>query len=631
MIFFFLLTLFSIHYSIQCHSGSSSNLSVCDTLPGEECISGLISTPLYLNGSFAVSQASTMFYSCGNYSLINSTYGPYINNVQKCNTTLCQTPVSPTNATGCDAISNQTECIGRTDCFWCNNAMGSGVGICSRLDVYSLPCFTLADFFPQPICGSIMCPPPSKPYNSSITIDEIYNFTFPIGQKLSGSRAVKVALEVATSEIIIMDTAGANCELDNELQTLCANPGTQQYFAYCVVAEEWPQTDINGWLANTVTIPITRDRDGFAPLIPSLCVCETPGRAYYLHLDRHLLEPHFKAPCKNEHALLALYILLMLITTVVFILVIWDTALLFYYSCISIKKGAPHRGSKITLYVKIVMIVYFLVILPAMALWLGPFNANGPQQVAAIFLRVTGWIMVLLAYSLSVFTYLEIVLDGGVMGSYKLLIKFLGVFKWFFILFDILFLLATLGVISTATYYITILFGGQAPLLEILPINDQYRVLIRTTFLMLICFEGLVLIITGVLLFFLGVVFYKNSSKEGISGKHFKIVVVRYVGLIVALFCSILHLTLFCAIAIILSWFREVHLTEEKSPYSANVIMEWLIWSQFVTEICWISSVAYAMRTAASSSWIYYQLKSVLGLKTQADGAISAGDADSKF
>jgi hypothetical protein len=110
---------------------------------------------------------------------------------------------------------------------------------------------------------------------------------------------------------------------------------------------------------------------------------------------------HYSPSCPVESTILAFYILLIVATFITFLFVLWDTGILVVFS-LQRKKGftigmyfllslfLPFSFEGNTLVVKIIMIFYFLVTIPAQALFMTPPHLNDTINIVSGVLRLLG-------------------------------------------------------------------------------------------------------------------------------------------------------------------------------------------------------------------------------------------------
>lgn len=143
---------YSLASTLECWSGTDVNHTTCVTTNGNECIRTEIWTP-NLPGP------GSIIYACGNCSSLNGV--PSLKDTNCCNQSdLCQSLSLnvTTNSSLCDSNENSTSCLKRSDCYWCSNALGTGVGVCKSLKGFP-SCYILPVFIHPSVCGPILCPP----------------------------------------------------------------------------------------------------------------------------------------------------------------------------------------------------------------------------------------------------------------------------------------------------------------------------------------------------------------------------------------------------------------------------------------------------------------------------------------
>lgn len=600
------LIIFFFKYSLGlvCYEGTrislSNSLTTCNTVIGEQCISASLITP-------TLADNGTKIYTCGNCSYFQS---QYFNNVSCCNSgDLCQTLGSLPNSGSCDAIINQSFCNARNDCYWCNNSIVS-TGICKSLSNFLAPCFAISLYMPPPICESIKCHPIIPSYTvNKLSLKYLTDFGLP---SIPYPVNVELGLDLESREIRVLSNNVTHnfCTLDQEFISWCGINSTTFpiFFKYCIVAESWPQKDVYGWITNTTFT----SNHGFDTLYPAVCACLNPGRGYYFTTALLETQAYFGPACRGEHALLAFYILLMMVTTMAFIYVIYDIVVLVlstYY------RRLKFSASK-TLAVKACLICYFLITIVDQALWITPLYSGVQSSIVGLF-RLLGIIFLELSLAFAIFTFCELLLGSKVLGEQNdYFIKFLAIFKWILLGSSIFILIATVIFASLVAWYVQKFSSTSISNISIFIIYQVNAVaLAKTVFYLLM---ALVFIIIAVSAFILAYTSYRIkviTDGSGKSSKQARIIIYRNVFLIIAIISAFIWLG-FIAIYCYISLYALGGVIESPfiSQYQGTIGSQWIIWGMFLSELITVLLVALAMRTKVKSSWLFNYILATLNI-----------------
>lgn len=615
-------------YSLSCYSGTSASLNVsivnCTVNPfyQDSCISAI-----YNNPTVPTAQG-TDIYLCGNCTLYSGlAFAGLARNVSCCFGDSCQTIAPPPSPASCTALPDEATCVLRPDCYWCGASPTAlfGVGLCqSWIDFTAppgpvLPCFGLPLAVVPTLCGSVSCPPANPPYTvNKLTLEFLTAFGLPaIGS--NQTVAIGVALDALSryADTRYLNDTFAFCQTNSEIENWCGVNKTHP-FQYCIVSETWPQPDVYGWILNT-----TFTGGGLNPIFPAFCPCNYPGRAYYIPVSKVDGVQHYSTLCPVESTILAFYILLMVASFIVFLFVIWDTVILIVFS-VQRKKGFTIGN---TLIVKVIMIFYFLVTIPAQALFMNPPYLNNTFNIVSGVLRLLGVILVMFSFSQAVFTFIEIMLEAKVFGERKHAIM-LSAFKWCFFIVVGFFLIASIGLLGAFSYYAHYASEFWAPNVTVLGVyanNASY--LVKALMLVLVITQASMLIVVGILLVVL------NYNLRLLAGKRsgMKDLWARDFGLILAWIMGIPYVGLFAFLTVLVAWVLWGSVESYwDSAYDTQIAYLWFMWATFVAELLWIIPIAYSMRTVVKKSWIVVQFRSLLGVsgtRSGSQGAMSGGTA----
>jgi len=224
-----------------------------------------------------------------------------------------------------------------------------------------------------------------------------------------------------------------------------------------------------------------------------------------------------------------------------------------------------------------------------------------------------------LAYTLAIFTFTELTIETQLFGSSEKLLKSLTIFKWVMLIFSISMLTTCIFLIGFLDDSFRKIFSNAA-LVSKLRNYGHYSKILRGLCLVLDVWQATILIQSGIFLSICTAIFLK-LPRNNFRQKLYKNTLVRNLALIVAF--------MFCCINFGINCYGLVYLsggfskTRFSSLYEQSVFVNWIYWAMDITELLWISSVAYAMRTSVSKTWIYLQFKTAFsstrsksGLKT---------------
>lgn len=617
MILFVLLGLIKFRVATNCRIGTQVENSTCSTLTGQTCVGGYISP-------------ATEFFTCGNctqYLELANVTGSLITNVSCCSSDYCEQVTIAPSSSSCDSINASDVCINQTNCYWCNNTMNTGYGSCrSWAGIPS--CFIVPLFVPPPICGAVICPPVSTPYmvsNPSLMGKAALNaFGLPTPDYLT---AMELAADLLFRQYKVFNDTTHNCIAQQDLIQWCGvNYSDVNSFPYCLASETWPQPDIGGWILNTTFSSSRRYHDGLWPLYTSICACNKPGRAFFLPVRKYIAEYHYDGNvCPIENVSLAFWILLMLLSTVLLIYLLWDAAILFYYlwSSGSETSKAGNRSGRKTGVVKFVMIVYFLFTIPCQALEFAPTLARSAQEDAVITLRLLGIIFMLFASCLGIFNFLGIILESGAFGKLELIIKTLKIFQWGFLIFSSVVLLTCVGLLTAVSWYLSALYSYSVPNVTVFgQYGTRFGSIIQSVCLLLTIYEGIMIIVTLILVGYVFTIF--RDARKIISKQHFKDIFIRYLGIVFWIIFAIPNLAFLVETTVDAGWIEADKIPNPfANPYDTITARFWFIWSQCVTELLMLACITYATRTKVTRSWIFNNIKTLMGMSTEMTTGVS--------
>jgi hypothetical protein len=601
----------------QCLVGKSINFApaACNFSAGYECIHAFLYTQakpgVYLPGY-------TEIFDCD----LRSTYDALaasgvMTNVSSCNSSdLCITgPTNPLPTTGCETIDDQDTCTNTSKCYWCGNSI-VGNGICKSFAGWPYPCYALYTLaMPANVCGYIGCnvtEPYTTPNETMLTKDFLYNFGMPNPGfvPFKGNFSVLTALDISGRQFHVMNitqyTTRGFCGTDNDLQDWCGtdNSAWPNTFKYCLATDKWPQPDVWGWISNT-----TFTKNGITPFFPAICACPIAGRAYYIPQASTGADFYFGPDCNAEWAWLAFAILILILAFLVLLFVLYDTYVLaaIYFTSEN-KKKANSIGSQ-TLWAKICMILYFIVSITCLFLFITP-NPNSTAKACRVITRLLAIGFCIYSFCISVFTFVDILLGCKVFGNFKKFQVFLKVFRVVYFAYNTILLFAILVIASAYDYYLQVIQDFRIDsLTEFLTSLTHVQNLGQATVIMLILTQFIMVIVTGVLLFFIAYILYTRSSN--IQGqKYVKHLFVRLVCLIVGVIISIPNLAFFILVGWNVAWLTAgARASPFPTDYRTMVEFKWVGLIEFLTEILWVAANAFAMRTLVNNSLLYKQIK----------------------
>lgn len=332
--------------------------------------------------------------------------------------------------------------------------------------------------------------------------------------------------------------------------------------------------------------------------------------------------------------MLAFYILVMIASCIIFVIVIYDTSILGIASWQNKAGQAAKNIERVktfccgmiltkTIWVKILLICYFLVTIPNQALFINP-PSNTTAAVARAVMRFLGVILLLFAYSQAVFTCIEILLKARVFGDRRDAVL-LRIFKWFFFTTNgIPLLAANAMVIVFAVYLRQAQDFDVVNLPQLAWLGKTITGLAQAIMLTLLCTQGLMMIETALLL---SIVTWKLSKLDK-RVRGMKNVIGRVAGLWMAWFCGLPNLGLLAFITPVISWITTGAIQSYwSSVYQTNIAYLWLIFGDFATELLWICAIVYAIRTRAKRGWLQAQFATLLGKKTMVEENTASGSS----
>jgi hypothetical protein len=615
ILLFLFLGLFKFNFALNCIIGTTTiNATYNTNITGDSCISGYIDpeTQVFTFGNCSIYQTILKNLTC-------------CNNYDNCNQNTTTISIV-LNQGSCNLINSSNECISRTDCYWCNSIVSTNIGSCRNLlYIEAQNCFVAPLFNPPPKCGSIECPPIplAQQYNVSnpiFTKKYLTDFQFPA---LSYPLALALGADILSRQVRIANNTASYCVFQaKELNEWCGvNDSDINSFPYCLASEIWPQTDIGGWLLNTTFSSNRRYHDGIFPLFNSLCVCNTKGRAYYLPFRRLTADQMYTTECPAEAATLLMYIILIVISIITLIYVIWDICILVYL-IIKLKDRKQASSKLKTLFVKIIIILYFLITIPTQALYASPNFSRYSFDSVITCLRVLGYNFVLFSFSIAVITYLEILLDSNAFGELKLLTNFLTIFKWIFLSFASMVFIVVVVLTALASNFINTVFAIDIPnLVALSATTTQLNPIVKAFLLLLISYEFILIIVTSI---FLGCIFYLIKQSKNINEKIFKELYLRFIGLFLGLIVMIPDISLFGWIIYEASWIEgDLVFNPFGNAYNTRRARVWSEWALMTTELILMWCILYSMRTRLSQSWLENKVRNIFQYFTGASSLSS--------
>jgi hypothetical protein len=608
----FLFALFLREYAgLTCYKGSQvgpQTTCTANLTLGEQCITAQLHTP-GLNTT-----NGTEIYACGNCSYFQSAT-TFFYNVSCCNgLDLCQTfgPTLPDPST-CESLNSQSGCIARNDCYWCDSVQ-AGVGLCKSLNGSKVPCFATSLAMPPTICSAITCTPVVPAYNvTDLTRSFLTTFGLP---GLSYPTDVGLALDIMSRQVrILSDNVTYDfCDLDLEFVEWCGinSSNFPTYFKYCVISETWPQNDVYGWLRNTTMT----GNAGFNPLYPALCACLTPGRAYYIPTGFLITQAYYAPPCRAEHAMLAFYILLMLVSTIALIYVLYETLFLLQHMWNQSKQKRWSSGK--TLVIKVSLVIYFCLTVVDEALWVAP-QYNGVTTSVVGLLRLLGIIFFEFTIVFTIFILCGIILKSQLFGENdKYFMNFFSVFKWILLLGHCFCFIALFAFAGATTFYYEAFTSSSIPNLTVFGLYVVNAVALSKTIFSLL--PALLAIIEICAALILGYTAYKIrslfKSREELS-KQVKTLIYRIV-ILGIVFVVLLVWLVFMSLYI----YMENYILARSIPspftsqYQSHYALQWFLWGMFVVELIVLMLVDLAMRSKIRTSWFFRRVMSHLGFSS---------------
>lgn len=440
------------------------------------------------------------------------------------------------------------------------------------------------------ICPTVSCPL-VKPYNVS---NPAYSYGVLTGNGLPPiDNVINMAFAISmVQEVRIMNDTTDFCRVDGEMLNWCGSNKDSSY-SYCIVSEVWPQPDIIGWLENTTFHSNLMTYPGY----PSLCVCHHPGRAYYIPAEPYA-RPKFHISCPKENVLLAAYIFIAVINAMLLLWVIWDLILLVTWT-VQNKVDVFTSSFK----VKIFVVLYCLVKIAYIGAYAGVYSSEILQELIA-WMRLGCIILLLSAYSLSIFTFTELIIETQFIGDDDRFLKYMRVIKWIVFVFTAIVLATGVVLIGVDDHYTRALFSTDN-FYQKSSIQKTLSLVVKSVMLMLVLLQAILGLQSGVIL---GGVTFVFASKSNIFGqKHMKNIFVRNVALILALFFLLINLAF---VAYSCYWIAWSYLSTYNTEYETIIATYWIFFADDFSQFLWIWAVSYAMRTSVNRTWLYEQFKS---------------------
>lgn len=603
---FLVTTFFNLHFGLTCYKGTrislAQNNNTCNAGTGQQCIRAVLTTPTVLDNG-------TEIYTCGNCSQFQS---PTFHNISCCNSgDLCQNLGVLPDSESCDAVTNQTGCVFRSDCYWCNNSL-LGLGICKELSNFSAPCFAVSLYMPPPICESIACAQINPQYSSNkLSLQYLTNFGLP---SIPYPTNIELALDLYSREVRTLSSNVTRnfCTLDSEFISWCGINSTTfpVFFKYCIISETWPHPDIYGWITNTTFTT----NQGFETIFPAVCACLIPGRAYYIPTGFLLTQAYFSPSCYGEHTLLAFYILLMIMTTTVLFYVIYDVGILLLLTYQRNKKFSAGK----TLGVKMCIICYFLITITDQGLWIAPQYTGVQNSVIGLF-RLLGIIFFELSLALAIFTFCKLLLDTQAFGKKgNNFTKFLDIFKWLLLGSSIFILIATIVFAGMVAWYFQKFTSTDVSNISIFTIYQVNAIAVaKTVFYLLIALVFIIVVSSGSILVYTSYYIKISTLGSRNDSKQVRIVMYRNIFLLIAVISAFIWLG-FIAVYCYMSLYVLGKIVQDPfiSQYQGTIGLQWIIWGMFLSELITILLVALSMRTEIKSSWLFNYIVTTLNLST---------------
>ena len=602
-----------------------SNCTVTAAYGQDSCISATFHTPL-------VGGNGTDVYTCGNCSIFQSIAmipGGFLANVACCSASdLCQTVSSPPpSPPACDALVDQSSCTARQDCYWCGAGI-LGVDLCQSFIGLSfpgtggqqLPPFALPLVVPPPVCSFVAFQQFQPAYTvDKLTLAYLEAYGFPsVGANVTVAAGISLDVLSRYANTRVMNDTESFCTIDDDLRNWCG-VNTTTDFKYCIVSETWPQYDIWGWIENTT---FTSQSASLNPIYPAFCACPVDGRAYYLPTRIIDSRQHYAQQCRVELTLLSLYIVLIVVSMGVFLLVIWDTV--FHLIFVFYRKKKLSLGSAFAS--KSLLVAYFLVAIPAMVVFTVPPRGNNAIFIISGILNILGIVLIYFAFAQAIFCFMGIVLNVQLFGASRFH-SALGLFKWVFFVVTSVLSLTMIALVSALSFYTQELVEFRVQnLTELAYLSTSVAApMTRALVLIIMITQFATWVIAAVVLLMVGRVLFRLKKLGKINE-----LIVRYLGLVIALVIAIPEY----AMLVVICYFGWISYSPTASPwdsfYLTNVASAWFQWALFVTQVMWLSSIAYAMRTNIKKSWLVRHFSLLLGSVTsRTTGDSDAATADS--
>ena len=277
-----------------------------------------------------------------------------------------------------------------------------------------------------------------------------------------------------------------------------------------------------------------------------------------------------------------------------------------------------------TIWTKVLMLSYLLIVIPNQATFLTPAGDNTTLSNAEAVLCLLGVVLLLFSYSLSVFTYVEIMIESRVFGSERTA-TYLRLFKWFFFITSGLCLTGTLASVITFSVFLKqlldLVFTTLGALIATSNLDMQ---LAQGIMLVLLCTQAVMMMqALGLLM----IVTYKLSRLSK-KARGMKDLMKCAAGLWMAWLGGIPNLGLLAVITPVVSYILTGAIPSWwPSHYQTTISYLWLIWAYFMSSLLWLCCMAYAMRTRTRKSWfevLFAQLigqEKVMNLATGASGS----------
>ena len=500
--------------------------------------------------------------------------------------------------------------------------MFGGLSLCQPMPGAGIDtCWAVPLTVPPSVCGSVTCAPFEPAYTvEKLTLAFLVNYGFEpitaIGNNSDTARGIALDVLSRLSGTRYLNDTYSFCEVDQDLQHWCGyNSG--QAFAYCIVAETWPQPDLWGWIQNT-----TFTAPSITPIYPSFCACPIEGRAYYIPVRSVDYFPHFSIECPIENVLLAAFVVLIVLSFIVFCFVLWDFVILL--SNAWHRRNAKNKSNILgrTIYVKLCLIAYFLVTIPDQVLFIYPNGSNTIVNTSKAVLRFLGVLLLLFSFGLAVFAYLSVLIKSSLFGDIKYVSGWIRIFKWGFFLFLAVSLFTALGVTGAFSYFIqyAIEFRGDS-LSQLAVAGNNSAVMAKIIMFLLVCTQAILLGVSAVVL--IAVTIKLRSQPE--DSPALKNLLKRDFGLIMAWLTGWPNLIILATILPIVAFMQTgTILSDWASTYATQMAYLWLIWADFLTELIWAAFIAWSMKTKVTSNPVMNFFNSLRGVQHVVDAPSDA-------